>query len=84
MSCKCQEIKLINNCYVIIDRYKEGITYRYKLLICKEKNEEKYRIVNLTRGHICTCIFDNLEAVKNDLLKNQIQGNLKILSIQYE
>jgi len=33
MSCKCQELKIINNCYVIVDRYKEGITYRYTLLI---------------------------------------------------
>ena len=87
MSCKCQELKLINNCYVIVDRYKDDGIYRYKLLICKEKKIEnfqiKYRIINLTRGHICTCIFDSLEAVENDLLKNQEQGNLKILNVQY-
>ena len=84
MNCKCQELKLINNCYVIVNRYKEGITYRYKLLIIKEKYQDKYRIVNLTRGHICKCVFDNLEDIKKDLLNNQEKGNLKILSVTYQ
>ena len=84
MNYKNDEFTLINNCYVIVDRFKEDTTYRYKLLICKEKNKEKYRIVNLTRGHICTCVFNTLKDVKEDLLENQRQRFLQILSVDYQ
>lgn len=74
---------LQNNCYVIVDRFKGNAAYRYTLVILKEKSKEIYRIVNLTRGHICPCQFQKLKDVKDDLLKYQNQKFIKILEVRY-
>lgn len=74
---------LSNNCYVIVDRFKENAVYRYTLAVLKEKSKRIYRIVNLTRGHICPCQFKTLEAVKDDLIKYQNQNLIRVLEVRY-
>jgi hypothetical protein len=52
----------------------------YKLLILKEKTEPYYRIINLTKLHICTCKFFTLEDVRNDLIKCEDEGKISLIN----
>lgn len=35
--------------------------------IMKHKNKELYSYINLTKNHICPCIFDSIESAIEDL-----------------
>lgn len=47
-----------------------------EVLIMKIKNENKYKFVNLSRGHICPCIFDSEEDAIDDLRKYKESGKI--------
>lgn len=64
----------------IIKTYQVQKDMIYELLILKEKTEPYYRIINLTKLHICTCKFDTLEDVKNDLIKYEDTGQIIFIS----
>ena len=48
-----------------------------EVLLLKVKNTNKYRYVNLTKGHICVCEFDSVELAEEDMNK-RLQGGLLI------
>lgn len=50
------------------------------VLLLKHKNTNKYSFVNLTKGHICPCIFDSVEDALIDIENRKKQG----LLIDYE
>jgi hypothetical protein len=64
----------------IIKTYQVQKDMIYELLILKEKTEPYFRIINLTKLHICTCKFDTLEDVKNDLIKYEDNGQIIFIS----
>lgn len=41
---------------------------RQDVAILRDKSSDKYRYVNLTKGHICKCSFDSREEALLDLL----------------
>ena len=48
-----------------------------EVLLLKVKNTNKYRYVNLTKGHICVCEFDSIGLAEEDMNK-RLQGGLLI------
>ena len=46
------------------------------VLLLRHKNTNKYSYVNLTKGHICTCIFDSIEEAIQDMENRKKQGLL--------
>lgn len=53
----------------------------YSLIIIKEKAEDVYRIVNLTKGHICPCKFSTYEEAEDDIYRYQSEGKNEILGM---
>ena len=53
----------------------------YSLIIIKEKTKDVYRIVNLTKGHICPCEFDTYEEAEDDIYRYQSEGKNQILGM---
>lgn len=53
----------------------------YSIMIFKEKHEDTFRIINLTRGYICPCRFNTYEDAVNDIYKYQSEGKNEILDI---
>lgn len=51
----------------------------YRLKILKEKDKEEYRICNLTKGHICPCIFNSYEEAIADIKRYETEGKNKIV-----
>ena len=51
----------------------------YILKILKEKHKEEYRICNLTRGHICPCIFTSFKGAIDDIAKYVEDGRITII-----
>ena len=47
-----------------------------EVLLLKVKNTNKYRYVNLTKGHICVCEFDSVELAEEDMNKRLQDGLL--------
>lgn len=39
----------------------------FEVAIMKHKENNKYSLVNLTKGHICTCKFDTIDDAIRDL-----------------
>ena len=37
------------------------------VLLIKHKDNDKYSFVNLTKGHICPCLFDSIEDALKDM-----------------
>lgn len=50
------------------------------VLLLRHKNTEKWSYVNLTKGHICSCIFDSIE----DAIKDMDDRKEKGLLLSYE
>lgn len=46
------------------------------VLLLRHKNTNKYSYVNLTKGHICSCIFDSIEEAIQDMENRKKQGLL--------
>ena len=47
-----------------------------EVLLLKVKNTNKYRYVNLTKGHICVCEFDSIELAEQDIEDRLTKGLL--------
>lgn len=58
--------------------YKENETL--DVLLLRHKGTDKYSFVNLTRGHICSCVFNSVD----DALKDIEDRKQKGLLIDYE
>lgn len=41
----------------------------HDVLLIPIKNTSKYHFVNITKGHICTCEFNNIEEAEKDIQK---------------
>lgn len=52
-----------------------------EVLIANIKGTSKYRFVNLTKGHICTCVFDSVDAAIRDLQQYVADGRVISFSI---
>ena len=39
----------------------------FEVLLLKHKGTETYSFVNLTKGHICPCIFNSIQEAIDDL-----------------
>ena len=50
------------------------------VLLLRHKGTDKYSFVNLTRGHICSCVFNSVD----DALKDIEDRKQKGLLIDYE
>lgn len=61
---------------IIVEKESETI----EVLLLKHKNTNKYSYVNLTKGHICKCIFDSVE----DALKDIEDRKNKRLLVDYK
>lgn len=55
----------------------------YSLAILEEKRQDKYRIVNLTKNHICPCTFNSIEDAYNDILDYVKRKEIKIVEIKF-
>lgn len=53
----------------------------YAIIIIEDKAENVFRIVNLTKGHICPCKFDTYEEAEDDIYRYQSEGKNEILGI---
>lgn len=47
-----------------------------EVLLLRVKNTNRYRYVNLTKGHICVCEFDSIELAEEDMNKRVHDGLL--------
>ena len=47
-----------------------------EVLLLPIKNTNKYRFVNITNGHICTCEFDSIELAEQDIEDRLTKGLL--------
>lgn len=47
-----------------------------EVLLLPIKNTNKYRFVNITKGHICTCEFDSIELAEQDIEDRLTKGLL--------
>ena len=45
-----------------------------EVLLLPHKNTNKYSFVNITKGHICSCIFNNIDEAIEDMEKRKKQG----------
>ena len=52
----------------------------FEILLLKHKTFQGYSFVNLTKGHICPCVFKTEEEALNDLEKYKQSGKI----ISYE
>lgn len=44
--------------------------------IIPEKESGKFRFVNFTKNHICSCLFDTFEDALQDLKRKQMNGEV--------
>lgn len=44
--------------------------------IVYDKSKDKFRFVNLTRGHICTCEFETIWDAVNDMKDKKYNGEI--------
>lgn len=56
---------------------KDGI---FEVLLLKHKSSNTYSFINITKGHICPCIFDSKEEAIDDLENYKKSGRI----IKYE
>lgn len=60
------------------------IVYRndgiFEVLLLKHKLSDTYSFVNITKGHICPCVFDSKEKAIDDLENYKKSGKI----IKYE
>lgn len=54
----------------------------YSLVIFKEKIERVFRIINLTKGHICPSEFDTYEQAEEDIYRYQAKGKNRITNLE--
>lgn len=59
--------------------HKNGIDL--DVLLLKHKGTEQYSFVNLTRGHICPCVFSSIEDAMKDLEERKAAGKLESYEI---
>ena len=45
-----------------------------EVLLLPHKNTDKYSFVNITKGHICSCIFNNVDEAIEDMEERKRQG----------
>ena len=45
-----------------------------EVLLLPHKNTNKYSFVNITKGHICSCVFNNIDEAIEDMEKRKKQG----------
>lgn len=45
-----------------------------EVLLLPHKNTDKYSFVNITKGHICSCIFNNINEAIEDMEERKRQG----------
>jgi hypothetical protein len=50
------------------------------VLLLRHKGTDKYSFVNLTKGHICKCLFDSVDEAMKDIEDRKVKG----LLIDYE
>ena len=50
------------------------------VLLLRHKGTDKWSFVNMTKGHICQCIFDSIEDAMKDIEDRKAKG----LLIDYE
>lgn len=50
------------------------------VLLLKHKGTDTYSYVNLTKGHICSCVFNSIEEAIKDIDERKAKG----LLIDYE
>ena len=50
------------------------------VLLLRHKGTDKYSFVNLTKGHICKCVFDSIDEAMKDIEDRKVKG----LLIDYE
>jgi hypothetical protein len=50
------------------------------VLLLRHKGTDKYSFVNLTKGHICKCVFDSVDEAMKDIEDRKAKG----LLIDYE
>lgn len=43
----------------------------FEIMICRNKSDNTFSFVNLTKAHICTCRFDTVEDALKDLDKTK-------------
>ena len=48
--------------------------------IMKRKLDNKYQFINISKGHICTCVFDTIKDTINDLIGKNIIRKSNIIS----
>lgn len=47
-----------------------------EVAIMPHKDTNKYSFVNISRGHICPCVFDSIEDAINDLEEHKKSGKI--------
>ena len=47
-----------------------------EVLLLPHKGTNKYSFVNLTKGHICPCVFNSVEGAIQDMEDRKIMGLL--------
>ena len=61
----------MNNIY-LVQRKKENVI----VSIMRNKSDDTYSFVNLTKGHICSCRFDSVEDAIKDMDKKILNGEI--------
>lgn len=64
----------------IIEMISKRSGNKYNLMILKEKKKEEYRICNITKGHICPCIFNTHQEAIDDIIKYEEEGRIIIIT----
>lgn len=47
------------------------------IFLLRHKNTDKWSFVNMTKGHICSCVFDSVEDAMKDIEDRKRNGLLK-------
>lgn len=50
------------------------------VLLLRHKGTDNWSFVNLTKGHICKCVFDSIESAMKDIEDRKAKG----LLVDYE
>ena len=50
------------------------------VLLLRHKGTDKYSFVNLTKGHMCKCVFDSVDEAMKDIEDRKVKG----LLVDYE
>lgn len=43
----------------------------FEIMICRNKSDNTFSFVNLSKSHICTCKFDTIEDALKDLYETE-------------